>query len=322
MVGFATIPGTPFTRCLANSARPGDPIRASLATESKSCTLLPVVQPAGRARGFPPYWKVVPYTLPPSSLPGELRQADSLLDPQALVTFIEDSQDTLRGLKSPYTNLEPDGCINCGSEAVNLANIILERNRGYSYSFNTRFPLEDYLRLLRSTHSPLFLGDATRPLDHAVRILSTTGAICLYIDRDELGLHLSPRLVVAEAPLPVEEYTATSLSNLRLIVENPPWLLMEHSLFELANPSGLSLLDFFQSESSGEQPVLTILTEQEGKFHRPVSARPRQAISDPGGCHHVGDHPGGSRPSSVSERSERRAASAAPPWLWGGRGAL
>ena len=217
-------------------------------------------------RIFPPYWKVVPYTFPPSTLPAEIRQADRPLDPQALMMYIETTQDTLRGLKTPYTKLEPEGCFNCGSEAVNLANIILERNRGYSYSLNTRFPLEYYLRLLRSTHSPLFLGNSSRPFEHGLTILSETGVICLNVDKDELGLHLSPRLIVGDRSLPIEELSATGSSNLRLILEHPPWLLVERSLLELENPAGLSLLDFFHREAPDNHPILTIPVEQEQNF--------------------------------------------------------
>jgi hypothetical protein len=35
------------------------------------------------SRGYPPYWKVIPYTLPLNSLPAEMRQADRPLDSQA-----------------------------------------------------------------------------------------------------------------------------------------------------------------------------------------------------------------------------------------------
>jgi non-specific serine/threonine protein kinase len=217
-------------------------------------------------RGYPTYWKVIPYTLPPNSLPGEMRQPSGPQDSQALITYLEASHDSLRGLKTPYYTLDPEGCINCGYESVNLANIILERNRGYFDTFSTRFPLEDYLRLLRSTQSPLFLGDSIRPLEQSITILPEMGEVCLNVDKDSLGLHISPRLIMADQTHTIEEHSATGVVNLRLIVEDPPWLLVEHSLFELANPSGLSLLDFFLQEDSQEIPAMTIPVEQEQNF--------------------------------------------------------
>jgi hypothetical protein len=72
-------------------------------------------------------------------------------------------------LEIPYYTLEPEGCINCGFEAINLANIILERNRGYSYSYNT-LSVGRLSALLRSTQSPLSRHSRsirTRPDDFA-----------------------------------------------------------------------------------------------------------------------------------------------------------
>jgi non-specific serine/threonine protein kinase len=217
-------------------------------------------------RGFPSYWKLAPYTLPISALPSELRQAGQALDAQVIQTFIEASPDMLRGLKTPYYTIDSEGCINCEPEAVNLANIILERNRSYSYSFNARFPLEDYLRLLRSTRSPLFLGDVNRPLMLGLTILPEMGEIRLNVEKDGEGLHLSPILIAGEQSIPFGGPSEDEISEFQLILENPAWLLANRSLFELANPSGLSLLDYFQGERPNDTPVLTIPVNQEQYF--------------------------------------------------------
>jgi non-specific serine/threonine protein kinase len=217
-------------------------------------------------RGFPTYWKLAPYTLPLNALPGELRQADQPPDAQALQAFIETSRDVLSSLKPPYYTLEPEGCLNCGPEAVNLANIILERNRGFSYSFNARFPLEDFLRLLRSTQSPLFLGDASQPLKLGLTILPEMGEIRLNVDKDSQGLQLSPQLIAGDQRFVIGRLSTDASPDFQLILENPTWLLAERSLFELANPSGLSLLDYFQREKPNVAPVLTIPANQEQNF--------------------------------------------------------
>jgi non-specific serine/threonine protein kinase len=80
-----------------------------------------------------------------------------------------------------------------------------------------------------------------------------------------LGLHISPRLVVADQSLPIEEHSATGSSNF-INRRDPPWLLVKHSLFELANPAGLSLLDFFDQEDPSDPSILTIPPEQEQNF--------------------------------------------------------
>lgn len=217
-------------------------------------------------RGFPSYWKLAPYTLPLSALPAEMRQAGASLDMPALLKRFEASPDALRGLKPPYYTLQPAGCLNCEPEAVNLANIILERNRAYSYSFNTRFPLEDYLRLLRNTHSPLFLGDPSWPLKLGLVISSTPGEVRLNVEKDEHGLHLSAFLVVGERALDTSLWPASDLDDLQLILDDPAWLLAGRDLFELANPSGLSLLEHFRPEGPLEAGRLTVPPEQERNF--------------------------------------------------------
>jgi non-specific serine/threonine protein kinase len=217
-------------------------------------------------RGFPSYWKLAPYSLPFSSLPAEMRQAGQPPDLPALQALVETSSDALRGLKSPYYTLDPAACLNCGFEAVNLANIILERNRAYSYSYNTRFPLEDYLRLLRNTQSPLFLGDASWPLRVGLSILTETGEIQLNLEKDERGLHLSPILVAGDQTLSFFETPSGEAPDLDLILDEPPWLLLGQDLIELTNPSGLGLLDHFLRGTSESTPKLAIPAAYEQNF--------------------------------------------------------
>jgi non-specific serine/threonine protein kinase len=217
-------------------------------------------------RSFPSHWKLAPYTIPLSALPAEMRRAESLPDADSLQALLESSPNMLRGLKTPYYMLEPTGCLNCGAEAVNLANIILERSRSYSYTFNARFPLEDYLRLLRATGSPLYLGDLSWPLRLGLVLLPEAGEIRLHVARDEHGLHLSPQLVVGKQQINLSQLPDGVSVDLRLILQEPPWLLVNRSLFELANPSGLSLLDYFFDQNPHDEPVLTIPAEQEGNF--------------------------------------------------------
>lgn len=217
-------------------------------------------------RGFPPYWKLTPYTLPFSALPAEMRQAANPIEMQALQALFEASPETVRGLKTPYYTLDAEGCLNCQVEAVNLANIILERNRAYSYSFNSRFPLEDYLLLLRNTQSPLFLGDANRPLKLGLVISPEPGEVRLKVDKDEHGLHLSALLVVGGEPPATGASSAWDYYDLERILDEPAWLLAGRTLFELANPSGLSLLEYFRPDGPLEPAGLSIPAEQEQNF--------------------------------------------------------
>ncbi len=187
-------------------------------------------------------WTISPYTLPLSALPVELRNKATETDGASVNAWLETEPDLLRRLKSPYHSLDPKGCLNCSPEVVNLANIILERNRAYYY-YNARFPLENYLSLLRNTRGPLYLGESSNPLSKPLNILPEIAEIRLRIDRCETGIRLYPQLVVGEKAIQI------NLEKAREILSDPLWLLADDYLVEISNSSSVALLNVFQDQT-------------------------------------------------------------------------
>ncbi|MDI6694902.1 MAG: SNF2-related protein [Anaerolineales bacterium] len=188
-------------------------------------------------------WAIAPYTLPLSALPTEMRKGAAEADEAEVHALLEAEADALRRLKSPYHSLEPQACLNCPPEVVNLANIILERNRAYLYSYNVRFPLENYLSLLRNTRSPLYLGKPSNPLFKPLTILQEIAELRLFIDHCETGIRLHPQLVASEQPLQI------NLDKAREILSDPLWLLAGDYLLEISNLSAAALLNVFQDQT-------------------------------------------------------------------------
>lgn len=237
-------------------------------------------------RSVSPYWRLTPYTLALNALPAELRHQEPAPGGDEIADLMTGNPNIGRSLKTPYYALEPEGCLNCSAEAVDLANIILERNRAYNYAYAVSFPLENFLTLLRGTGTPLYLGQGPQPLNRRLLVHSQPGELRLNINRCEDGLHLTTALIplaqeATEAissggssassdqesktnhPEPITNHQplTTNPNEIDLILTDPYWLLAGENLIKLDNPSGLSLLDFF-----ADKPELVIPTDQAENF--------------------------------------------------------
>lgn len=188
-------------------------------------------------------WAISPYTLSLSALPVELRKKATEADGTLVHALLETEPDILRRLKSPYHSLEPQACLNCPPEVVNLANILLEHNRPHFYYYNARFPLENYLPLLRNTRGPLYLGEPSNPLFKPLTILPDIAEVRLLIDRCETGIRLHPQLVVGKQAIQI------NLAKAREVLSDPLWLLADDHLMEISNASALTLLNVFQDQT-------------------------------------------------------------------------
>ena len=206
------------------------------------------------ARGWAA-WQVLPYQMSFKSLPEVIRNAEQALDAGRWREYIESDQDLSQWIKSPYYFLEPAGCINGALESVNLANILLERQRAYSQTYDARFPLENYLALIQKTQSPLFLGDSDRPLRRGLQILPVPGEVQLSLEKDEHGLRLSLRLVFPGQDLTIDT------SDLEVVLASPAWALADRYLFRLENQTSVELLSHFS-----EMTDLFIPAQQEKEF--------------------------------------------------------
>ncbi len=211
------------------------------------------------SRGMDVDWKIVPYTLQFNQTPSDLRpllENDfTSIDAQTLREYVENNPDLTTRLRSPYTPLDAEICRNCDPSTVNLANVLLERNRSFAYAYNLRFPLGDYLALLARSQAPLFYGSLGHPLSRGIQVLHQAGQVRLNVDRDPAGLHLRVSLFAGEQALPVLP------QDIQIILDEPLWVLADRWLLSLDNASNINLLQSFT-----DTPELVISPDQEADF--------------------------------------------------------
>ncbi|MFM8322334.1 MAG: SWIM zinc finger domain-containing protein, partial [Chloroflexota bacterium] len=202
-------------------------------------------------------WTIIPFTLAHSSLPAELREREQVPSEAELLALFKARPETaaLRP-KSMYSFIEPHGCLNQPLEAINLANLLVERGKTFAYNTRTRFPVNSYLSLLRSLGSPLFLGTYSNPLQRLLTLPASLAEVRLNIARTADGLQITPHIVAGETEIPFDP------DLIFLIEPDPPWLQIGNYLVELASPAGLSVLMQFAEEDD----ELVVPEQQESDF--------------------------------------------------------
>ncbi|HSO27942.1 MAG TPA: SNF2-related protein, partial [Anaerolineales bacterium] len=177
------------------------------------------------------FWRIAPYRLPLSALPAQLRTDEYLHNPARLAQAVEETAGLSHQARAALNHLDPDVCVNADFEAVSLANLLIDRNRAYTFS-GARFPLADYLALVAETGSPLFLGSANEPLDAVLHIHPEPASAQLTANRAEDGIHIRPQL--SFAPEANVEPILLAHGDIHQINDDPLWLLVGRDLFRLA----------------------------------------------------------------------------------------
>lgn len=164
-------------------------------------------------------WKIIPYTLPISGLPKELRLKSEVISTDEISELIRKQPALLAQLKTPYHQMNPLGCVNSSPESVTLANLLLERTRTYYY--NNPFPISDYLSLIASSNSALFSGTTNEPLQQPIKVLVDPGEIRLELLRENNGIQITPCISVSDQiiRLPSGEVQIISYSPFLLLVD-------------------------------------------------------------------------------------------------------
>jgi non-specific serine/threonine protein kinase len=188
-------------------------------------------------------WRISPILLSPGAIPRDLLGVHGVYQPQELSQYIEAHKEISLRARPPYHALDPGECLNCASESVNLANLILEGNKSNLYDQNLRFLLDDYLALMHTTKSLLFLGTSNEPLQKALEILPQPGEARLNLERDEEGLHITIRFFVSGQVIPM------SPNEIQVIQTSPTWILADRCLFKLENQVGIELINQFKEIS-------------------------------------------------------------------------
>lgn len=199
-------------------------------------------------------WKVTPHQIPLSALPKEVRgETNQLNDLNALHQLVEQSPELSFHLKVPFQPLVPEACVNVPPEGVMLANLMIDRERT-PYG-PAAYPLHDFLTLIHSTNSPLFLGGFNAPLEKGLFILPEAAELRVRLHRDDQAVHLIAGLVVGQA------FFSLSGGQVQIIAKEPTLILADRFLFRLSEESTGELLPALM-----ETPEVLLRPNEEAEF--------------------------------------------------------
>jgi non-specific serine/threonine protein kinase len=176
------------------------------------------------------------------------------MDQDLIAVAIERDPNLGKRAKPLYNPLDPKGCKNCAFASVNLANILIERQRTGALSENGGF-LNDYLSLIHSTNSPLFIGDIKNPLRKRLQIIYSSGELKLELNKDAHGLQIGLLIDVGD------DLIRLNPEDIQIVQNNPLWVLYASFLIRLDHPSALDLIATFR-----ELNIVTIPNQQEQDF--------------------------------------------------------
>jgi non-specific serine/threonine protein kinase len=226
-------------------------------------------------------WQISPHKLHLNALPEEMIRANGQFDEQAAYAFIENNPELIPQIKSPYSSINPRGCCNCGEESVVLANMMIERSRSYQYYYHGS-PLEEYLALIQSTHSPLFLRGVDGVFEENLEVERGQAEMCFDIARGSQGIRISARIVLGGRSFPLslpdehtDEETEKALTpakqghsqersgetGIQFISSHPLWILTDRSLIRMKDDEQSELLEMWI-----QKPEVVIPAEDEDRF--------------------------------------------------------
>jgi non-specific serine/threonine protein kinase len=186
-------------------------------------------------------WKIIPYHLPISALPKDIRSRGDHLTSRFVHELIQKQPGISAHLKTPYKPLEPEACVNCQKEGVVLANLLIDRTRNAFSAGNV--PIHEFLSLLSSANSPIYLGSTIEPLQKNLQILLGPAEVRLQLDREQNGLRISAAIYVQDQAYPL------NTGAVQIVSYNPFLLLVEDTILEITDENQIELLKNF-SEST------------------------------------------------------------------------
>jgi non-specific serine/threonine protein kinase len=189
--------------------------------------------------GFNSIWKIFPYTIPYASVPKELRQLPGGSDADAIDGLLQALPALGEQAKQVHTTLNPVGCINCNQESAVLANLVIDRERAYTYHYAS-FPLEDYLAIISGTHSPLYMGNYNDPAKKRLHILPHPADLSINLTRNEQGLNLRARLDLPDRSIHLDQLHEDN--PVQIISQYPIWVLVDQYLFKIENEANSEIL--------------------------------------------------------------------------------
>ena len=186
-------------------------------------------------------WRIIPYYLPIEKLSIDQREIMHSLLSENMVDILEVLPEIRTQFRIPHLLLDMDSALNCRSEAVNLANVLIDLNRSLQLNSISIISLPDLLSLFQRSEILLYFGNKNTPLGKRLIFFKEPLKVCLNLNFDNEGLVINPVMDGFEFPFNF------SMDQTEVIAESPPWILHDPFIFRLENSSSLSLLKSYSS---------------------------------------------------------------------------
>lgn len=204
-------------------------------------------------------WVLSPYRLWHERVPQGILPSDPHEIGDVLPELVEHNHWMLDLIKAVRADIDSQGCVNAGDEAIAFAKILLSqgkyRQSYFSYS-NPDYPLGDYLALLSQMGVPLFLGDELNPVKRFLHVQSQKGELALNIGGNAAGLTLSLDLLANGQTFKLEP------GQSQLLTASDPYWLMAADQVVVIQPS----LSYPRLASWLRSPEILIPEEHENEF--------------------------------------------------------
>jgi len=204
-------------------------------------------------------WKIVPYQISGSILSKFHFDLKEPFDDVELEARLNENPGLINSLKTPYQMLNPDSCINCSPQSVSFANLLMERSRIYNF-YGSSHPLNEYLSIIATTRSPLYLSNQQNPIQTRLNIFPEGAELSLIVDRNDRGIRIQSHIRVNDKSIDVPKGEE---GKIRIINASPLWILISDNIIKLADAPQIDLIQSFLTS-----PEISIPTRDEELFRQ------------------------------------------------------
>jgi non-specific serine/threonine protein kinase len=156
-------------------------------------------------------------------------------DRRAVEDLLDTNHEWIRYADEMHDAANPANCLNLSNEAVSFLNFIRQVVR---YSYGSISEVVPYLPMLAQLQIPIYILNSTqKKIENRVQILSQPSECEILCKRENGNLILKAALKnhpVAQADIKVET-----------ISYNPPWLMLDNTIFPIRNSSHIALFSSF-----------------------------------------------------------------------------
>lgn len=153
-------------------------------------------------------------------------------EPAQLNDLLQQNRQWQSHFETPSQAVNPNGCLNLPVEGRAFFNFVIQQRRYYG-EFSG---FAAYLPMLIKMEIPIFLSNERRKIGERLTILADPVEVQATLARDgekvtlEAGLQLGDRVY------------SSAKSNLQVVTDDPPWVLLGNILAPVRNPESLPLL--------------------------------------------------------------------------------